>query len=127
LRYRLVRKQRAGSSDIRSLVQTRPRPVVGRFALAGGMPFQPDAPNTVRSMALRFVPPGERNGAGMNNIPVFPVNRRAADEQCSPSVRSGDRQADPAKVKAFLAAHPEAARALALIKKRQVTRFRKLH
>ena len=49
--------------------------MVGRFALAGGMPFQPDAPNTVRSMALRLVPPGgEEWRTGMNNIPVFPVN-----------------------------------------------------
>jgi catalase len=50
-------------------------PVVGRFALAGGMPFQADAHATVRSMALRFLPPGgEEWRTGMNNIPVFPVN-----------------------------------------------------
>src|SRR5205807_6588189 len=30
-------------------------PVVGRFALAGGMPVQADAPATLRSMALRFL------------------------------------------------------------------------
>src|SRR3981189_1334967 len=50
-------------------------PVVGRFALAGGMPFQTDAPATVRSMALRFLPrAGEEWRTGMNNIPVFVVN-----------------------------------------------------
>jgi len=50
-------------------------PVVGRFALARGVPFQPDAPNTVRSISLRFLPPGgEEWRTGMNNIPVFPVN-----------------------------------------------------
>jgi len=50
-------------------------PVVGRFALAGGMPFQTDAPATVRSMALRFLSPGgEEWRTGMNNIPVFAVN-----------------------------------------------------
>src|SRR6202021_2181802 len=50
-------------------------PLVGRFALAGGMPFQTDAPATVRSMALRFLPPGgEEWRTGMNNIPVFAVN-----------------------------------------------------
>src|ERR1700756_5041796 len=49
--------------------------VIGRFALAGGMPFQPDAPATVRSLALRFLPKsGEEWRTGMNNIPVFPVN-----------------------------------------------------
>jgi catalase len=99
-------------------------PVVGRFALAGGMPFQPDAPNTVRSMALRFVPPGgEEWRTGMNNIPVFPVNSaRGFYEQLlafSPDPATG--KPDPVKIKAFMAAHPEAARALALIKKRQVT------
>ena len=99
-------------------------PVVGRFALAGGMPFQPDGPNTVRSMALRFLPPGgEEWRTGMNNIPVFPVNSaHGFYEQLlafSPDPVTG--KPDPAKIKAFLAAHPEAARALALIKKRQVT------
>ena len=99
-------------------------PVVGRFALAGGMPFQPDAPNTVRSMALRFLPPGgEEWRTGMNNIPVFPVNSaRGFYEQSlafSPDPATG--KPDPVKIKAFLAAHPKAARALTLIKKRQVT------
>jgi catalase len=99
-------------------------PVVGRFALAGGMPFQPDAPNTVRSMALRFLPPGgEEWRTGMNNIPVFPVNSaRGFYEQLlaySPDPATG--KLDPAKIKAFLAAHPEAVLALALIKKRQIT------
>jgi catalase len=99
-------------------------PVVGRFALAGGTPFQPDAPNTVRSMVLRFLPPdGEEWHTGMNNIPVFPVNSaRGFYEQLlafSPDPATG--KPDPAKIKAFMTAYPEAARALALIKKRQVT------
>src|SRR6266404_2535580 len=99
-------------------------PVVGRFALAGGMPFQPDAPNTVRSMALRFLPPGgEEWRTGMNNIPVFPVNSaRGFYEQLlasAPDPATG--KPDPEKMKAFLAAHPETVRALQLIKKRQVT------
>ena len=41
-------------------------PVIGRFALAGGQPYQADAPHTVRSMALLFkLPSGEewRTGA----------------------------------------------------------------
>src|SRR5580704_11552804 len=99
-------------------------PVVGRFALAGGMPFQPDKPATVRSMALRFLPPGgEEWRTGMNNIPVFPVNsaRDFYDQLLTSSPDPRTRKPDPAKMKAFLAAHPEAARALALIKQRQVT------
>ncbi len=50
-------------------------PVVGRFALAGGQPFQPDTARSVRSLALRFsLPDGEEWRTGMNAIPVFPVN-----------------------------------------------------
>jgi catalase len=98
-------------------------PVVGRFALAGGMPFQMDEPATVRSMALRFLPPGgEEWRTGMNNIPVFPVNSaRGFYEQLlasSPDPLTG--KPDPARMKAFLAAHPETMRALQLIKERQV-------
>ena len=84
-------------------------------ALAGGMPFQPDAPNAVRSMAMRFLPPGgEEWRTGMNNIPVFPVNSaRGFYEQLlaySPDPATG--KPDPAKTKAFLTAHLEAVRAL---------------
>src|SRR6202165_5549049 len=98
-------------------------PLIGRFALAGGMPFQADAPATVRSMALRFlIPGGEEWRTGMNNIPVFAVNSaRGFYEQLlasSPDPATG--KPDPAKMKAFLAAHPETARALSLIKQRQV-------
>jgi len=99
-------------------------PVVGRFALAGGMPFQVDASATVRSVALRFLlPGGEEWRTGMNNIPVFPVNSaRGFYEQLlasSPDPVTG--KPDPVKMKAFLAAHPETERALSLIKKCQVT------
>jgi catalase len=99
-------------------------PVVGRFALAGGMPFQTDAPATVRSMALRFLPPsGEEWRTGMNNIPVFAVNSARGFygqlRASSPDPATG--KPDPARMTAFLAAHPETVRALALIKKRQVT------
>jgi len=99
-------------------------PVIGRFALAGGMPLQPDAPNTVRSMALSFRPPGDEEWrTGMNNIPVFPVNsaRGFYDQLLAFSPDPATGKPDPAKIKAFMAAHPEAARALTRIKKREVT------
>src|ERR1700730_6026194 len=88
------------------------------------MPFQTDAPATVRSMALRLLPPGgEEWRTGMNNIPVFPVNSaHGFYEQLvafTPDPATG--KPDPARMKAFLAAHPETVHALALIKKRQVT------
>src|SRR5471030_2835123 len=48
-------------------------PVIGRFAFASGMPFVADQPNGVRSLALRFRPPGaEEWRTGMIDIPVFP-------------------------------------------------------
>jgi catalase len=99
-------------------------PVVGRFALAGGTPFQSDALLTVRSMALRLLPPGgEEWRTGMNNIPVFPVNSaRGFYEQLlafAPDPATG--KPDPVKTEAFMAAHPETVRALSLIKKREVT------
>jgi catalase len=99
-------------------------PVVGRFALAGGMPFQTDAPATVRSMALRFLPrAGEEWRTGMNNIPVFAVNsaRGFYDQLLASSPDPATGKPDPARMKAFLAAHPETVQALALIKERQVT------
>src|SRR5437879_493963 len=99
-------------------------PVVGRFALAGGMPFQTDAPATVRSMALRFLPPrGAEWRTGMNNIPVFPVNsaRGFYEQLLASSADPATGKPDPARMKAFLAAHPETVRAMSLIKKRQVT------
>jgi catalase len=99
-------------------------PVVGRFALAGGMPFQTDEPATVRSMALRFLlPGGEEWRTGMNNIPVFVVNSaRGFYEQLLASSPDPDTgKPDPVRMKAFMAAHPETVRAMQLIKERQVT------
>jgi catalase len=94
-------------------------PMIGRFALAGGMPFQADSPTSVRSMALRFLPP---NGAewrtGMNNIPVFPFNSvEGFYEQLvasKPDPASG--KPNPAAMQEFLSRHPETARAIAIIK-----------
>ena len=99
-------------------------PVVGRFALAGGMPFQADAPATVRSMALRFlVAGGEEWRTGMNNIPVFAVNSAEGfyEQLLASSPDPATGKPDPARMKAFLAAHPETVAALQLIRKRQVT------
>jgi catalase len=99
-------------------------PVVGRFALAGGQPFTADAPNTVRSMAILFMlPGGEEWRTGMNNIPVFPVNTAEAFRDLlvasAPDPATG--KPDPAKMKAFLDAHPASAKAMPLIGKRPVS------
>lgn len=99
-------------------------PVIGRFALAGGQPYAADASRTVRSMAVLFsLPDGEEWRSGMNNIPVFVVNSpQAFQEQLlasRPDPATG--KPDPARMKAFLAAHPETARAIGLIKNQSVS------
>ena len=94
-------------------------PVVGRFALAGGMPYAADAMQTVRSLALRFsLPNGEEWRTGMNSIPVFAVNTPEAFRDqllaMAPDPKTG--KPDPTKVKAFLTRYPESARAIQMIK-----------
>jgi catalase len=93
-------------------------PVFGRFALAGGMPAMPDGPEAVRSMAVNFtLPDGELWRTGMNDIPVFPVkDAQGFRDQLLAMKPGADGKPDPARVKAFLSAHPETARAIALIK-----------
>jgi catalase len=94
-------------------------PVIGRFAVAGGLPLVADGPSAVRSLALEFQPTnGERWRTAMNDIPVFPVkDPQAFYEQLAagkPDPKTG--KPDPAAMDAFLAAHPESVQALALIK-----------
>ena len=94
-------------------------PVVGRFSLAGGNPDQVDSPETVRALAIRFsLPDGEEWRTAMISLPVFPVRTPEAFRDqlvaTAPDPRTG--KPDPTKVQAFLAAHPESARALAVIK-----------
>ncbi|HTB65560.1 MAG TPA: catalase family peroxidase [Steroidobacteraceae bacterium] len=93
-------------------------PVVGRFALAGGQPFQADANRTVRSLALRFsLPNGEEWRTGMNAIPVFPVNTPEAfyEQLLASRPEAATGKPDPARMADFLARHPESARAIAMI------------
>jgi catalase len=99
-------------------------PVIGRFALAGGQPYAADAPHTVRSMALLFkLPDGQEWRTGMNNIPVFAVNSAQGFydllQASAPDPATGEP--DPALMNAFLAAHPESAKALKLIRSNPVS------
>jgi catalase len=99
-------------------------PVLGRFALAAGQPYVADAPHTVRSMALLFkLPDGEEWRTGMNNIPVFVANSvqgfRDLLLASAPDAATG--KPDGAKMSAFLAGHPECARALSLIRAQTVS------
>ncbi|MBO1325168.1 catalase family peroxidase [Acetobacter sp. TBRC 12305] len=107
-----------------SVLRAGRSPVVGRFALAGGMPFQADAPAKVRSMALRIMPPdGQEWRMGLNDIPVF-VARTAQEFHdlllaTRPDPTTG--KPDPARVGPFMATHPNTARAAAQVAKRSIT------
>jgi catalase len=94
-------------------------PIIGRFALAVGQPYAADAAHTVRSMALLFkLPDGEEWRTGMNNIPVFPVNSAEGfyDLLLASAPDPATGKPDPAKMSAFVAKHPESARAMQLIR-----------
>ena len=99
-------------------------PIIGRFALAGGQPFAADAPHTTRSMALLFkLPDGEEWRTGMNNIPVFAVNTAQGfyDQLLASAPDPATGKPDPAAMNAFLAKHPESARAIRLIRNHPVS------
>jgi len=86
--------------------------VIGRFSLAGGQPYAADGPAAVRGFGLRFEPRhGEEWRTAMIDLPVFAV--RTAQGFYDQLIAS---KIDPAKVSAFLAAHPETVRAMTIIK-----------
>jgi len=96
-----------------------PVPVVGRFALAGGMPYAGDSAATVRSLALAFsLPNGEEWRTGMNNIPVFIVNTPEAfsEQLIALAPEPATQKPNPARAQAFMAKHPETMRAIRAIK-----------
>jgi catalase len=94
-------------------------PVLGRFSLGGGKPYAADMPDAVRGLGLQFsLPDGELWRTAMINLPVFPFHTpEAFYEQLlasKPDPNTG--KPDPGNMKAFLARHPETARALTVIK-----------
>ncbi len=93
-------------------------PVIGRFALAGGLPYAADTPQTIRSLAILFKEAdGEEWRTAMVNIPVFVVNTPQAFKEflvaSSPDPATGKNI--PGAMPAFLAKHPETAGALKII------------
>jgi catalase len=86
----------------------KPVPVIARFSLGGGNPQAPDnAQDNVRGLAVRF---DLGNGANTDLVtisaPVFFVQTPELFVQFLQTAGSGD----PAKLKAFLDAHPESTR-----------------
>jgi catalase len=94
-------------------------PIIGRFTLAGGRSYVTDEQHTTRSMAIQFkTANGEEWRMGTNNIPVFPVNTAEGfyDQLLASKVNPETGKPDPIKMKAFLAKHPESAKAMELIR-----------
>jgi catalase len=99
-------------------------PVVGRFSLGGGQPYAADAPHAVRGLGLQFTQPdGELWRTAMINLPVFPFRTPEAfyENLIASKPDPGTGEPDQAKMKAFLARHPETAQALAVIKGQPVS------
>jgi catalase len=93
--------------------------VIGRFALAGGLPYVADAPHTVRSLAILFkLPDGEEWRTAMIDIPVFVVKTAQAfhDQLLASATDPAMGKPDPDKMTTFLAAHPETVRAMQVIR-----------
>jgi catalase len=94
-------------------------PLIGRFSLSGGLPDQPDEPDTVRGLALTFLlPNGEQWRTAMINLPVFTDNSpQGFYERLLASKPLPDTgQPDPQQMAAFLSRHPETVAAMKIIK-----------
>lgn len=103
---------------------TKRVPVIGRFALAGGMPYQGDAPGKVRSMALALKGPGGQEWRmGLNDIPVFPVSTPQEFQALQQAVRpvAGTGKPDPLAIRRFRTAHPWLASAGKALAERPIT------
>ncbi|GAT32370.1 catalase [Terrimicrobium sacchariphilum] len=99
-------------------------PVLGRFSFGGGLPYVADAPATVRALAVQFqLPNGEEWRTAMINLPVFPVQnvQQFAEQLVAFAPDPATGKPDPAKIQAFVAAHPATARALPLIQQRPIS------
>lgn len=95
-------------------------PVIGRFSLAGGNPDVADTPGAARGLAVAFGFPGaDQWRTAMLNLPVFLDNSPQGfyDRLLASKVIPATGQPDPATMSAFLAAHPETAAAMAVIKR----------
>lgn len=99
-------------------------PVTGRFSLSGGLPDAPDATPTVRGLGLLFhLPNGEQWRTAMINLPVFPDRTPQGfyARMLAAEPLPGTGKPDPEKMAAFLAEHPETAKAMAVVKRHPPT------
>jgi catalase len=87
-------------------------PVLGRMSIGGGMPQGPDSAGRVRSMALQLkTDDGQEWRTAMNSFPFFLVATPEAfnDLNVASTADPATGKPDPAKMAAWMKAHPEAA------------------
>jgi catalase len=99
--------------------------VTGRFSLSGGDPFMADTAAAARGLGLAFAFPDRTQWrTAMLNLPVFPDNSPQGfyDRLLASKTVPATGKPDPALMSAFLAAHPETAAAMALLKQHPPTR-----
>ncbi|HEX7817588.1 catalase family peroxidase [Dyella sp.] len=85
-------------------------PVFGRFSLGVGNPNSPDGVPGFHAIALSFQQPdGQVWRTAMDDTPIFPVATPKAfiDFQLAGVADKATGKPDPARMKAYLAAHPE--------------------
>jgi catalase len=85
-------------------------PVIGRFSLDGGQPYQPDRPDTRRGLGLQSsLPNGELWRTALISFPLFPVGTPEIfyERMLAFKQDPATGKPDPARVKAFEERHPE--------------------
>lgn len=93
-------------------------PVVGRFSLASSNAHAADMTKTARGLGLAFgFHGGEQWRTAMLNLPVFPDNSPQGfyDRLLASKPSPDTGKPDPKAMSAFLAAHPETAKAMTII------------
>ena len=99
-------------------------PVIGRFSLGGGLPYQPDEPTTVRGLGIDFTPPkGEEWRTAMVNLPVFPFPTPQAfyDQMLAVAPDPATGKPDPDRVQAFFTKYPKSVAAIKIIKSERMS------
>jgi catalase len=93
-----------------SLLRPGTYPVLGRFSLGGGNPLAGDGRTVFHAIALRLTAPdGQEWRMAMDHTPIFPVADPQAFQalQVASTPVAGTGKPDPARMKAYLALHPE--------------------
>jgi catalase len=94
-------------------------PLVGRFSLGGGLPDQPDKPDTVRGLGLLFqTSGGQQWRTAMINLPVFTDSTPQGfyERLLAAKPQPDTGKPDPQQMAAFLQRHPETVAAMKIIK-----------